>query len=254
MCLILFRWQDHGRYRLALAANRDEFFERPTAPAAFWAVEPGLLAGRDLRSGGSWMGVTRGGRVAAVTNYRDPARIRAESASRGDLVTGFLLGAESPQGYALRVHRDGARYNPFSLLVADASTMWFCTNEGPQPFEVTPGVHGLSNHLLDTPWPKVARGRAALPSALERADDVEALFSLLADRSRAPDETLPSTGVGLERERVLSSMFISTDDYGTRCSTVLLIDHRGEVTFVERTFAPSGETTHAGDFRFRIES
>jgi uncharacterized protein with NRDE domain len=239
-----------------LAANRDEFFDRPTAPASFWDDQPSLLAGRDLRGGGTWLGVTRSGRVAAVTNFRDPSKIRADAASRGDLVTGFLLEDVAAAEYAARVVADGERYNPFALLVADGSQMWFCSNEGPTSAPVQPGVHGLSNHLLDTAWPKVERGRQALSEVIRSADGsryVESLSSMLADRSTAPDAELPSTGVGIERERVLSSMFIATPDYGTRSSTVLLIDREGEVTLAETTFSRTGESTHFAEFTFRID-
>lgn len=253
MCLILFAWKVHQNFPLIFLANRDEFYERPTAPAAFWEDAPGLLAGRDLREGGTWLGVTRRGRLAALTNYRDPATLKDIAPSRGRLVSDFLRGRRAPEAYLRRLSPRAARYNGFSLLVGNPDELHYFSNRGAQT-RLLPGIHGISNHLLDTPWPKVERGKQALRDLLQRekAPSPEALLALLADRSRPPDEALPVTGVGLEWERVLSPLFIASQAYGTRSSTVLLIDHRGHVTFIERVFNGDPESWMTSRFDFRI--
>jgi uncharacterized protein with NRDE domain len=242
MCLILFAHDAHPRYRLALAANRDEFHHRPTRPAAFWDDAPNVLAGRDLVEGGTWMGVTRGGRVAAVTNFRRGTSGRNEARSRGALVGDFLTGDARPETYARRMHAEGDAFNGFSLLVGDGPDLWFCSNAGGGVEPIAPGVHGLSNHLLDTPWPKVRNGRRAVAAELERETiDPERLLELLADRTIATDDELPETGVGLARERDLSPIFIAGREYGTRSSTVLLIERDGRIGFCERSYSAAGE-------------
>jgi uncharacterized protein with NRDE domain len=253
MCLILFAWNAHDNYPLILAANRDEFYERPSAPAAFWADAPDLLAGRDLKAGGTWFGITRSGRLAAITNYRDPASLKTEAPSRGHLVSDYLRGQENPEAYLLRLAPRAGLYNGFSLLVGDCSELCFYSNRG-EAICPGPGIHRMSNHLLDTPWPKVNRGKLALEQLLagDHGPSPEALLDLLASRSRPSDDRLPDTGVGLEWERVLSPLFIKSPTYGTRCSTVLLIDRRGMVTFVERVFDGGSEPRVTSRFDFRI--
>lgn len=255
MCLILFAWDVHPAYRLVVAANRDEYYARPTAPAAFWPEAPGLLAGRDLAGGGSWFGITRQSRFAALTNYRDQASHRPEAPSRGALVTGFLLGDQPPAAWLTAVARQGAAYNGFGLLCGDLRELWYQSNRGGPPAAVSPGIHGLSNHVLDTPWPKVVRGTAALGQVLQApAVDPEALFALLADRTSAPDGQLPGTGVSLAWERLLSPLFIDAEGYGTRSSTVLLVGRDGEVFFAERSFAAGAVPGATATFRFRAGS
>lgn len=252
MCLILFANEHHPRYRLILAANRDEFFERPTEPAAFWKDESGLLAGRDLKSGGTWLGVTRTRRFAAVTNYREPRRQKAEAPSRGVLVTQFLRGRDDPEAYLHRLARTADRYNGFNLIVGDGETLFYFSNREERVRRVEPGVHGLSNHLLDSPWPKVVQGKAAFAAAIEgEAVDPNGLLHLLQDRTYAAEADLPDTGVGDEWERVLSPIFISTPAYGTRSSTVLTIDREGQVAFVEQTVPVPGEAPVKKRFNFR---
>lgn len=252
MCLIIFAWQAHPRYRLVLAANRDEFRDRPAARADFWPETPGLLAGRDLKGGGTWLGVTREGRLAAVTNYRDPRSYREGAPSRGHLVTEFLRGDLSPATFLDGLRHGGEGYNGFNLLAGDREELWYYSNRGGAPAEVAPGIHGLSNHLLDTPWPKVERGREALARLLAggREPATEELFALLADRAQAPDQFLPDTGVGIERERLLSPLFIDAPGYGTRSSTLLLVGHDGAVTFIERSFDSPGIPREDAAFSF----
>jgi uncharacterized protein with NRDE domain len=242
MCLILFAWKVDEDYPLVMAANRDEFYERPSAPAAFWEEAPNLLAGRDLREGGTWLGVTTEGRLAALTNYRDPASLKIGAPSRGRLVSDYLRGREIPEAYLQRIAPDADRFNGFNLLVGDPDDLFCYSNRGGRQ-RLGPGIYGLSNRLLDAPWPKVERGKTALSALLKEKKGLspERLFALLADRNRSPDDRLPDTGVGLAWERVLSPLFIESPVYGTRSSTVLLIDRRGEVTFTERVFNGGGE-------------
>jgi uncharacterized protein with NRDE domain len=256
MCLILFAYRYHPRYPLIVAANRDEFYDRPTAPASFWETEPRLLAGRDLRCGGTWLGVTGDGRFAALANYRDPRSMESDAPSRGDLVPEFLLGGMTPDGYQEVLREKSAGYNGFSLLFGTAGRLFCHCNRGDVPPLVQPGIHGLSNHLLDTPWPKVERGKARLKKILkdDHEPSVEELFSLLADRSQPDDRHLPDTGVGLEKERLLAPLFISGMGYGTRSSTVLLIDRDGTITFTERTWHGAPQHGATAAFRFRIEN
>jgi uncharacterized protein with NRDE domain len=238
MCLILFSYHQHPEYQLILAANRDEYYDRPTRALSFWADDPRVLAGRDLRSGGTWLGVSRGGRLGAITNYRDPATERRDAPSRGALVSDFLTGTETARAYLGKVARDGHHYNGFNLLLMDSFGPWHYSNRDDRIQGLNPGLYGLSNRLLDTPWPKVRRGKAALASAVRKneAIQVEALFAILADSSRPPDSELPQTGVGLERERLLSPAFIASDVYGTRSSSIILLKKSGRVTFLERTY------------------
>ena len=253
MCLILFAWKAHERFPLVLAANRDEFYERPSATAAFWEDAPDLLAGRDLRDGGTWLGITRTGRLAALTNYRDPASLKAGAPSRGGLAADYLRGREGPEAYLDKVEPAADLYNGFSLVCGNRDELFFFSNRGIRE-RVRAGVHGLSNRLLDTPWPKVERGRGALRELLEGKDGPSpgALFEILQDRSRPPDEQLPETGVGIEWERILSPLFIESPAYGTRSSTILLIDREGVVTFIERVFNGRMEPRAERRFDFRI--
>lgn len=254
MCLILFAWKMDRNFPLVLAANRDEFYERPSAPADFWEDAPDLLAGKDLREGGTWLGITRGGRVAALTNYRDPASLKIGAPSRGMLVSDYLRGRESPGAYLVRIAPEADRFNGFNLLVGDTEELFCFSNRNAGAREpLRPGIYGLSNHLLDTPWPKVAQGKRALKTILqgERGPLPEAIFALLADRTRSPDDRLPDTGVGLEWERLLSPLFIESPSYGTRSSTVLLIDGYGCVAFTERVFNGTADP-RTSRFTFQI--
>ncbi|HEV2148447.1 MAG TPA: NRDE family protein [Longimicrobiaceae bacterium] len=243
MCLILLALDARPDYPLVVAANRDEFYTRPTAPAGWWDDAPGVLAGRDLRGGGTWMGVSRGGRFAAVTNYRDTLPVSPDAPSRGHLVGGFLRGGEAPEAYLRALEGRAGEYAGFNLLVGEGGRLWYFGNRGGEPpRELVPGVYGVSNALLDTPWPKVERGKAGLRAILGGGGpvDPEALFRLLWDAEPAADPLLPDTGVGIELERVLSSPFIRSPEYGTRASTVLLAG-RGAVTLVERGMAAGEE-------------
>jgi len=252
MCLILFAWQVHPVYPLILAGNRDEFYSRPTAPADFWDDHPQILAGRDLEHGGTWLGIHRSGRLAAVTNYRDGRAARRGTRSRGELVSGFLTSDLAPEEYLQEVHRQHTAYDGFNLLIGTPDRLFSYSNRSEQLAEVEPGVHGLSNHLLDSPWPKVERGKAALRELRDsdREALIERLLAVLADRVPAPDHTLPDSGIELERERLLSPAFIATPNYGTRCSSVLLVDTSGRVSFTERTHSTAYDAAETRRYTF----
>ena len=256
MCLILLAHQAHPSYRLVLAANRDEHFDRPTAAAAFWREAPEVLAGRDLRAGGTWLGITRTGRLAAVTNYRDPSSWLDDAPSRGELVSGFLLGKAHPESYARRLEEQADEYNGFNLILSDGEELYWYSNRAGGIRALEPGIYGLSNHLLDTPWPKVTGGKAALRRLLAQSGipSSEDLLTLLSDRSRPDDAGLPDTGVGPEWERLLSPLFVASPDYGTRSSTILTVDDRERVHFLERTFDANPDHATTASFEFRIGS
>jgi uncharacterized protein with NRDE domain len=251
MCLALVAWRAHDRYALVVAANRDEFHARATAPADWW--DEGWLAGRDLAGGGTWLGVTRGGRWALLTNVREPARHDPRAPTRGTLVPGVLAAADgTADAVAAAVAATGA-YNGFNLLAGDCESLHWGSNRAAGQRGLAAGVHGLSNAALDTPWPKVVRTKAALGRWCEAATvDLEPVFDLLADRATAPDDALPATGVPLARERQLSAPFIVGTDYGTRSSTVLAITPRGDARFVERSFDAAGRVIGERDHRFAI--
>jgi uncharacterized protein with NRDE domain len=245
MCLILLAWHAHPDYPLVVAANRDEFFARPSALAAFWPQAPDVLAGRDLEAGGTWLGITRQQRFSALTNYREGGKPRPDAPSRGALVADFLAGDADPEDYLAALAARGADYNGFNLFVGDGRRLGYYSNRGDGPRWLTPGIYGLSNHLLDTPWPKLAAAKAAFVEALADLPAQDAFFNLLADREIVPDTHLPETGVPLEWERILSAVFVSSPGYGTRASTLLTTNRTGWVTLTERSFgaqaSPLGE-------------
>ncbi len=256
MCLILLAVKSHPEYKLVVAANRDEYYERPTAAAAFWADNPGICAGKDLRSGGTWLGITRKGRIAALTNYRDPASIKANSPSRGNLVRNYLSGCKNPVDFLAWLGKNAGRYNGFNLIIGDKDDLYWYSNRGKEKRRLTVGIYGLSNHLLDTPWPKVTRGKEAFRKLLSSKKDFtpDALFTLLADQTIPNDKNLPDTGVGLEWERMLSPIFITSDIYGTRSSTLIMLDKKNYVTFMERTFNPASGQATTGTYEFLTEN
>ncbi|NOT75918.1 MAG: NRDE family protein [Cyclobacteriaceae bacterium] len=237
MCLIFLSVQDHPVYKLIIAANRDEFYRRQTAAAGYWKDYPSILGGRDLEAQGTWMAMTKSGKISLLTNYRDPQNIDPRAPSRGQLVSDYLESEINAQDYLRKIESSGKMYNGFNLIVGTLEDLWYYSNYSSGIKKITPGLHGLSNHLLDTPWPKVERGKANLKLILkkEKIEPAE-LFEFLYDSEPAKDAQLPDTGVGLERERMLSSMFIKSPDYGSRCSTVVLVDKNNKVTFAERVY------------------
>lgn len=239
MCLIVFAWQLTPSVALTAAANRDEFHARPTQAAHWWTDHPDIYAGRDLEAGGTWMGIHRTGRFAAVTNFRAPGEMQPNAQSRGELVANYLSGTLSPQDYIRQLAQKKDAYNGFNLLVGDrCSLIWYSNRAGDdirngQP--LPPGLYGLSNALLDTPWPKVTRAKAQFCSLLCQGAPDDAYLELLADQSQASDCRLPDTGVGLEKERMLSPICIAGEHYGTRTSTLVRIPARGEPVLREAT-------------------
>ena len=248
MCLIALAWQAHPDYPLIIAANRDEFYRRETAPARFWEDAPSLLAGRDLVAGGTWMGVTRTGRFAALTNFRDPDAA-AGARSRGLLVSTYLQGEDDPVSHAESVAAEGRFYGGFHLLLGTPETLVLAGNQGLPPQRLTPGVYALSNHRLDTPWPKVEKARRGLLASLLAAEP-DMLLALLRDDEVAADAHLPDTGVGLPLERLLSPLFVRSPQYGTRTSTVLMLG-RERIYFSEQTFV-EGEPGERSTFEFDL--
>jgi uncharacterized protein with NRDE domain len=247
----------HPKYRMVLAANRDEYYNRPTAPIAFHDDSSDVLGGRDLKHHGMWLGITRFGRFSAITNYRDPGRNLSDAPSRGFLVRDFLIGNASPIKYLEHVKSIGHQYNGYNLLVGDRSELYYYSNRGNNIEKLKPGIYGLSNHLMDTPWPKITKGKSDLGKLLNGSEDInpEDIFDILKDGSCPPDSMLPDTGVDLEWERILSPLFITSEIYGTRSSSIIFIERKGEVTFLERTFISDDGVTKEGktrEFRFQM--
>lgn len=246
MCLILLAWQANAEFPLVVAANRDEFYARPTRPAGFWPDAPQVLAGRDDSAGGTWLGFTRSGRFAALTNYRAPEHARSDRPSRGKLVADFLTGEMTPAEYLAATAGFGKACNGYNLLVGTRDELWWSSNVSGESRQLAAGVYGLSNHLLDTAWPKVGAGRTALTAALGPPLDELALSTLLCDDTRHEDQKLPQTGIPLEWERALSAAFIHTPAYGTRASTLLKVrsgstrSQPGMACLDEQTWLPGG--------------
>lgn len=250
MCLILFAYQLHPRYKLIVAANRDEFYERPTDPAHFWEDQPEILAGRDLLKMGTWLGITKTGRFAALTNYRDPNEITVGKQSRGALVANFLKGQASAVDYLAEVAKDRDLFPGFNLLGGNKDELHYYSNKENKLKKLEPGIYGLSNHFLNSEWPKVKQGKASLAKIINENDRkiVADLFQLLQNSERASDHELPKTGVPLAWERLLSPLFIESETYGTRSSAVLLLSDT-EIHLTERTYL-HGELK---DQEFRIK-
>jgi len=252
MCLALLALDAHPAYALVVAANRDEYHARPTAPAHWW--QEGLLAGRDLHAGGTWLGFTREGRFALLTNFRDPSRNNANAPSRGALVPEALVGGHDAHAAVTRIVDAASHYNGFNLLAGTHERATWGSNREAQTRALVRGTYGLSNALLDEPWPKVVSTKAALDAWVgEGTVDVEPLFEALARRTIAPDAELPRTGVAIEWERRLSAPFIVSESYGTRCSTVFTLDRRGNARFVERSFDAEGDVVGEVAESFRCE-
>ncbi|MEQ8201580.1 MAG: NRDE family protein [Syntrophomonadaceae bacterium] len=237
MCTIVFALDYHPRYKLVMAANRDEFYQRPTQSAAFWSEYPDLLAGKDLLQGGTWMGITKTGRWAALTNYRDPRQNKHGAPSRGALVHNYLIGGDTPDVFMERLFESAQKYDGYNLLAGTPAELYYFSNREPAMLKVQPGLHGLSNSLLDVCWPKVYRSLRHFKDCLRKEEiEVDKLFSIMADKQQAPDHELPKTGVSLELERLLSSVFIAGENYGTRSTSILLVDRRNHVRFWEKSF------------------
>lgn len=237
MCLITFNWLDHSQYKLIIVTNRDEFFDRPSAPLHMW--DSGFYGGKDLRGGGTWMGMHPNGRFAAVTNYRDLYNLKKDPITRGHLVKDFLEGNEDPLTYLLNLKSHMHKYDGFNLLVAHEDKMFYLSNYGDGIIEISPGIHTLSNILIDSDWAKEQLAYRQLKESISQdrlqPDD---LLGLLKDSETLPDELLPNTGATLVQERALSSQFVVLGDYyGTVNSSAILWSHDGKVVFKERTYS-----------------
>lgn len=253
MCLLVLAWKHHPRYRLILAGNRDEFHDRPAAPLNWWQDDPRILGGRDLKAQGTWLGVARSGRFGVVTNYRDLQAPVESAPSRGQLIPRFLTGATSPKEFLDDLRGAAPRYSGFNLLVGGTRALYYFSNRGPAPTALAPGVYGLSNHLLDTPWPKLTRTRERFNALLAQPEIApEDLFIMLGDREQAGHGDLPSTGLPEDWERVVSAPFIVNERYGTRCSSVLLVERTGRTILQERRFDAAG--IQSGNSRFEFTS
>lgn len=258
MCLIVFDWRPHAAdgALFTLAANRDEFLRRTAEPMQWWKDAPDVLAGRDLVGGGTWLGMTRGGRFAALTNYRAPHETRPDAPTRGTLVSRWLTGPDgagklpdTPLGYLEEVARDGAIYNGFNLVVGDwgrRELAWYCNRGNREPALLPEGTHGISNAVLDTPWPKLVKKRSGLAELVANGPDVplERLIELMRDPRVALDSELPATGIPLERERALSAAFIETPEYGTRGTTALRVRVNGDRLSVEARERSDDDGSH----------
>jgi uncharacterized protein with NRDE domain len=246
MCLAILAVDVLPDWPLIVVANRDEYHDRAAAPLQPWHQYPDLLAGQDLQAGGTWLGVTRGGRFSLLTNFRDPKQRRPQAPSRGQLVENFLKAELSADAYLRTVEPKADAYNGFNLIVADWKSLHYSGNQA-KPFKqsLSPGVYGLSNALLDTPWPKTHRTRQAVAALLAEpfAPDAQRLAALMQDRTVVPDDLLPDTGMGLVRERLLATPFIVSPEYGTRCTTVVMRHRNGNQWVQETTHNAVGEMT-----------
>jgi uncharacterized protein with NRDE domain len=272
MCLLVVAWRKHPHYRYAVAANRDEFHGRPAAALAPWsgaaaqghardATAAPILAGRDLEAGGTWLGLDAGRRFGIVTNFREPARREPGAPSRGALIPAYLAQPRDPHGFLDTLAPSAPSYAGFNLLLGDRDSLWYGSNRRDMfASPIAAGIHGLSNHFLDTPWPKLVRMKARFTDLLAAAPAGDAadppafaarLFDLLGDRRRVPLAELDSTGLPPDWEQALSAAFVQHDDYGTRCSSVLLVGHDGAVHFAERSFDATGRPTQFSEWRLK---
>lgn len=254
MCLIAIAHRAHRDFPLLIAANRDEFHERPAAASCFWETAPDLLAGQDLRAGGTWMGISRQGRFAAITNHRNPPDTPPEPRSRGLLTLDYLLGTIPARAYLQQLLPTAADYAGFNLVLGEPGQLWYFSNIEQQVVELVPGVYGLSNTTLDSRWPKQERARLAMTRLLGQPVDHRRLRGTVACRKPVPDADLPDTGVGLEMERLLAPQFIVGPDYGTRSTTSMWQDRTGVVSWEENTCDRDGRLMNCRQFRFRLEA
>lgn len=238
MCLLFCSYRKTPGYRLVIAANRDEFLKRPTARLDYIDKENQILAGLDLLGGGTWLGVHRDGRIGALTNYRKKEKITGDAPSRGEIVASYLSSKGDSLQFLKNLSEKASQYNGFSLILGDGNDLYYFNNQQNRITPLSPGFYGLSNHFLDSPWPKVIRGKDLLKPVMVDTDNVDPnkIFTLLKDDHCPPDTSLPDTGVGLEWERLLGSIFIDSQEYGTRSSAVITIGYRGETVFTEKTY------------------
>jgi len=251
VCLVVFAWQAHPEFRLLLGANRDELHSRPAQALHWWPDESGLLAGRDLQAGGTWLAVSRSGRFATVTNYREQQRKKPGYLSRGELVAGFVAGRAAAGDFVASI--EGDRFAGFSLLACDGRELWYVSNRGDGPACLEAGVYGLSNAALDTPWPKLVRSREALRNLIDAGTANEtSLTRVLEDRRLAPAPDVDDPAIPFKLAHAVTAPFIVTPDYGTRCTTVLTWSASGQIGVSERRFDPGGQKTGESRFSFAV--
>jgi uncharacterized protein with NRDE domain len=245
MCLIVFSYKKYDDYPFVLATNRDESYFRPTEAAHVWKTSPKILAGKDLKEGGTWLGLSENGRFAALTNHRQMSDIKEDTISRGIIVKDFLLSEGNPREYLAELQRNGDKFNGFNLIAGTFDDLYYMSNKKEGIFEVQPGNHALSNAFLNTPWPKTEQSLNAFEKILEPkgAPDKEKLFNMLLNDKRYPIEMLPDTGLSKEAEKAVSSVFIETENYGTRSSTLVIVDKGKKVHFAERTYDAGSKQT-----------
>lgn len=255
MCILFIAVQQHQDYPLIIAANRDEFHARPTAESAFWQEHSDILSGIDKTAGGTWMGVNKSGYLSALTNVRDPQRIDPDARSRGELVSNFLLSSTNNESYLNTLKQTKDEYNGYNLLFGHWQNMWVYNNHTCTIDKLDKGVYGLSNASLNSPWPKINRGVNNLKHYcnLNQPIDPDKLFSLLRDDTQATDDLLPKTGVPIEWERKLSPIFITSQEYGTRSSTLLMIDKNQHLTWQEHSYKPDGEMFSYKNYQFDLK-
>jgi len=255
MCLIVFSYKSHEKYPLILAGNRDEFYKRPAKEAHFWNTTPPVLAGKDLKAGGTWLGISSAGEMGALTNFRDLNNPRQREKSRGELIPEVLLNGEPIDAKLKSIIQKGHQYDGFNMIAGNIHNLFYLNNITNRFEKLKPGYHGISNAFLNTPWPKVEKAKKEFNNIISRNKmDEEAIFTLLKNRESYPHEELPDTGLTPEMEKAVSSIFIDTHNYGTRCSTLLMIDRYDAVTFIERTYS-AGENKIESQkrFEFKIE-
>ncbi|MFI5237409.1 MAG: NRDE family protein [Ignavibacteriales bacterium] len=253
MCLVVFANNVHTEYKFIFAANRDEFYNRPTEQADFWNDHTDLLAGKDLQAGGTWLGITKQGRFAAITNFRDVKNNRQDAPSRGKLTLDFLLNDIKPEEYYNQLNSNLNSFNGFNLIVGNADDIFYFSNKNHGIKKLSRQIYGLSNALLDTAWPKVVKSKLYLKKLIEQKEiHPWEVLNILNDPVLAKDEELPDTGVGLPLEKILSPVFTKSDNYGTRCSTVVMVDKNNNVRFVEKSYFANAGNFSTKEFNFTI--
>jgi len=253
MCLLTFAWKTHPQYKLIFASNRDEFYKRNTAPAQYWDNAPNVLAGKDLEAGGTWMGINKNGRFTALTNYRDIENIKSQAPSRGQLTLDYLQGLEAPQPYLENIFGNIDAYNGFNLLAGTPEEIYYLSNYEHKIRKLAPGIYGLSNALLDSDWFKVNRLKTKFTEIIQQADfSSQTLLDTLQDTTKPNDDQVQQTGLPMDRERMLSSMFIESPTYGTCSSAIVLMDYNHQVSFVERVYNTGNGAVKEQNFSFKI--
>lgn len=253
MCLIVFSYKNYPDYPFILATNRDEFYGRPTQPAHVWNTSPKILAGKDEKAGGTWLGISENGRFAALTNYRQMDDIEEDTTSRGIIVKDFLLSDDNPRKYLAELQKKGEQFNGFNLVAGFVDELYYISNKKEGVYKIKPGIHAISNAFLNTPWPKTEQASKSFKRILaDEGPDEEKLFNMLKNDQRYPLDELPDTGLPKETEKAVSSIFIETDNYGTRSSTVVIVDKKKNVHFAERSYN-GGSKENPKTVRFDFE-